>query len=64
MYLSAFRRLLKVCGPHALVLCLQARGANIPLRVSGISPGVVETEFFTVRSVRWGKKGQSDRLAN
>lgn len=29
--------------------CLQARGAKIPLRVSGISPGVVETEFFSVR---------------
>lgn len=28
----------------------QARGQNLPLRVSAISPGVVETEFFTVRN--------------
>ncbi|KXZ54697.1 hypothetical protein GPECTOR_4g765 [Gonium pectorale] len=28
----------------------EARGAGLPLRVSGISPGLVETEFFAVRS--------------
>ncbi|KAG2499561.1 hypothetical protein HYH03_002506 [Edaphochlamys debaryana] len=28
----------------------EARGAGLPLRVSGISPGVVETEFFAVRA--------------
>lgn len=28
----------------------EARGRNVPLRVSGISPGIVETEFFTVRN--------------
>ncbi|PNW78908.1 hypothetical protein CHLRE_09g394102v5 [Chlamydomonas reinhardtii] len=28
----------------------EARGAKLPLRVSGISPGVVETEFFAVRA--------------
>ena len=26
----------------------EARGQGLPLRVSGISPGIVETEFFTV----------------
>ncbi len=26
----------------------EARGANLPLRVTGISPGIVETEFFQV----------------
>jgi hypothetical protein len=26
----------------------EARGAKLPLRVSSISPGIVETEFFTV----------------
>lgn len=28
----------------------KARAAGVPLRVSGISPGLVETEFFTVRA--------------
>lgn len=28
----------------------EARAAKVPLRVSGISPGLVETEFFTVRA--------------
>ncbi|GIL48537.1 hypothetical protein Vafri_5038, partial [Volvox africanus] len=28
----------------------EARGARLPLRVSGISPGIVETEFFAVRA--------------
>lgn len=28
----------------------EARAAKVPLRVSGISPGTVETEFFTVRA--------------
>lgn len=28
----------------------QARAKGLPLRVSGISPGLVETEFFTVRA--------------
>jgi NADP-dependent 3-hydroxy acid dehydrogenase YdfG len=28
----------------------QARAAGVPLRVSGISPGLVETEFFSVRA--------------
>lgn len=27
---------------------IQARGQKLPLRVSGISPGIVETEFFAV----------------
>ena len=27
---------------------LQARGRGVPLRASAISPGIVETEFFTV----------------
>lgn len=26
----------------------EARGQKLPLRVSGISPGIVETEFFAV----------------
>lgn len=30
--------------------CPQARSKGLPLRVSGISPGLVETEFFTVRA--------------
>lgn len=29
----------------------EARGRGVPLRVSAISPGVVETEFFTVRGL-------------
>ncbi|GFR45255.1 hypothetical protein Agub_g6361 [Astrephomene gubernaculifera] len=28
----------------------EARGERLPLRVSGISPGIVETEFFAVRA--------------
>lgn len=28
----------------------EARGAGLPLRVSAISPGLVETEFFTTRA--------------
>ena len=29
---------------------MQARGRGVPLRVSAISPGIVETEFFAVRA--------------
>ena len=28
----------------------QARGRGVPLRVSAISPGIVETEFFQVKA--------------
>jgi hypothetical protein len=36
-----------ILGPKPRTL--QARGAQLPLRVSAISPGMVETEFFAVR---------------
>ena len=31
-------------------MCAQARARNTPLRVSSISPGIVETEFLAVHS--------------
>jgi NADP-dependent 3-hydroxy acid dehydrogenase YdfG len=30
--------------------CVQARAKKLPLRVSAISPGLVETDFFTTRA--------------
>ncbi len=30
--------------------CSQARAAGLPIRVSALSPGVVDTEFFAVRA--------------
>lgn len=33
-----------------LFASLQARSKGLPLRVSGISPGLVETNFFKVRA--------------
>ncbi|KAG1665098.1 hypothetical protein FOA52_007789 [Chlamydomonas sp. UWO 241] len=44
------------CGTKAAVKMMteglrqEARGRNVPLRVSSISPGIVETEFFTVKA--------------
>lgn len=39
-------------GTAAAATCcvVQARSKGLPLRVSGISPGLVETNFFTVRA--------------
>jgi hypothetical protein len=39
------------CIAAAAACCtVQARSKGLPLRVSGISPGLVETNFFTVRA--------------
>eukprot|EP00955_Chlamydomonas_euryale_P076557 362713-Chlamydomonas_euryale.AAC.20 len=44
------------CGTKAAVKMMteglrqEARGRGVPLRVSAISPGIVETEFFAVKT--------------
>ena len=46
------------CTPFAYLL--QARGRGVPLRVSAISPGIVETEFFAVRTKECASMAQRD----
>lgn len=38
------------CAVAAAASAVQARSKKLPLRVSGISPGLVETNFFAVRA--------------
>jgi NADP-dependent 3-hydroxy acid dehydrogenase YdfG len=45
---------------HLMSLLPQARSRGLPLRVSGISPGLVETEFFAVRA--FGDASQAQQV--